>query len=69
LFAGTYNYHDGCELWVSGNGEEWINIAKEGFGEGKDNESIIYGLKGYGDKLYISVRNVSKGAEIFSLAD
>jgi hypothetical protein len=67
LYAATYNYTEGAELWSTKDGHSWRCDCKGGFGRGKINECVIHSLKSFDKALYAGVRNPSQGFCLYRL--
>lgn len=68
LYAATYNYRDGCEIWRSGDGTSWQLVLAGGFGC-RENESIVRGLISYAGRLWAITRNTKHGARVYVLSE
>ena len=72
LYAGSFNIHDGAELWrrnkdtktVKG---QWEVIASGGFGD-TENDSIR-AMAEFNGKLYMGVKNTKSGASLYVYDD
>jgi hypothetical protein len=67
LVCSTQNYHNGCELWATRDGYNWLTIAMGGFGLGKYNEAVFYGLSVFHGNLYIATRNAASGMHLYAI--
>lgn len=72
LYAGTYNNIDGCEVWVSEDGESWgPPVASGGFGDGYN--FYIGALNSFGGRLYAGTYNYNTsdnpGGELWRCQD
>ncbi|MGD9101423.1 MAG: hypothetical protein PVF45_13160, partial [Anaerolineae bacterium] len=66
LYAGTYNWASGGEVWRTANGaaqEDWEQVNTDGFGQGQNR--IASALWSFGDHLYAGTFNDTFGTEIW----
>ncbi len=63
LYASTYKYSAGGEIWHTDNGVDWAQVNDDGFGNA-DNIRVV-SLEVYKDALYAGTWNWEDGGEIW----
>lgn len=67
LYAGTYNFPTGYEVWRSPDGDNWERILEGGFGSVYNFAAAVMTV--HHDKLLVGTWNMDEGLEIWEWSD
>lgn len=67
LYAGTYNFPTGCEVWRSPDGIDWEQLLEGGFGSANNFAAAV--MEEQAGKLYVGTWNIQEGLEVWRWSD